>query len=295
MVFNIFNIKIQTIFILICIILVYIRITYNIEPESRELFEIPFHIERKSSDAPRAISGVPLTIYESWHTNQVPGKMRETIYSVLEMNPEFDYYLYSDEACEKFIKDNFNEEVLTAFNTLKPGAYKSDLWRYCILYKKGGVYLDIKFKTLVPLAPIIEVNPEIFVRDMPITFSFDFHSQVYNAFIVSPPNNPIFKGCIDEIIHNCKLKLYKTGPLDITGPGCLFKNINKYKDNKYIYTVPFYTSTNAIYNIVLYHSYTINYNNTRIIESYPEYRREQKLFQKLPHYLELWQNHNVYN
>jgi len=236
-----------------------------------------------------------LTIYESWHSNQVPTKMRQTIYELLDMNPEFDYYLYSDDACRKFIKDNFNEDVVSAFDSLKPGAYKSDLWRYCILYKKGGVYLDIKFKSLVPLAPIIEENPEIFVRDIPINLTFDFDSYIYNAFMVSPPNNPIFKACIEDIVHNCSLKLYKTGALDITGPGCLIKFIKVHKEEKYVDSLLFYNSTRNIIEFLRTQNVIIYYKNIAIIESYNEYRSEQKLFQKSPHYSELWLKRDIYN
>ena len=70
--------------------------------------------------------------------------MKENAEILQEQNPEFKYYLYDDDMCKEFIKDNFDDEILYTFNKLKPGAYKADLWRYCILYIKGGIYLDIK-------------------------------------------------------------------------------------------------------------------------------------------------------
>jgi mannosyltransferase OCH1-like enzyme len=296
MISNRYNtIKIGTLFILICIILAYARMAYIKEPISKELFEIPFHIERKSTTAPRIISGVPLNIYQSWHSNKIPTKMRETIYSLLDMNPEFDYYLYSDDACRNFIKDNFNEDVVAAFDSFKPGAYKSDLWRYCILYKLGGVYLDIKFKSVVPLAPIIEKNPEILVRDLSLSLSFEMNSKVYNGFMVSPPNNPIFKETIEDIVRSSRLKLYKTGYLDITGPGCLLRVIEKNRGYTYIYSVNFYYSYKNIYDFIKSKVIAIYYNNTLIFESYPEYRYEQNLFEKTPHYSKLWLARDVYN
>ena len=33
--------------------------------------------------------------------------------------------------CRDFIQKHFNMETLWAFDKLKPGAYKADLWRYC--------------------------------------------------------------------------------------------------------------------------------------------------------------------
>ena len=65
-----------------------------------------------------------------------------------EQNPEFEHYLYDDDDCRNFISKHFDEEVVEAFDLLIPGAYKSDLWRYCILYVTGGIYLDIKYKPI---------------------------------------------------------------------------------------------------------------------------------------------------
>jgi hypothetical protein len=138
-------------------------------------------------------------------------------------------------------------------------------------------------------------NPEIFVRDIPINLTFDFDSYIYNAFMVSPPNNPIFKACIEDIVHNCSLKLYKTGALDITGPGCLIKFIKVHKEEKYVDSLLFYNSTRNIIEFLRTQNVIIYYKNIAIIESYNEYRSEQKLFQKSPHYSELWLKRDIYN
>ena len=47
--------------------------------------------------------------------------------------------------CREFIKNNFDLDILNAYDILKPGAFKADLWRCCILYIYGGIYLDIKY------------------------------------------------------------------------------------------------------------------------------------------------------
>jgi mannosyltransferase OCH1-like enzyme len=173
-----------------------------------------------------------------------------------------------------------------AFNTLKPGAYKSDLWRYCILYKKGGVYLDIKYYSLVPLVNIIEKNPLIFVRDIPGACLG--HNGIYNAFMVSAPNNNIFKLCIEDIVNSCKNRLYKRNMLDLTGPCLLGEVVTiQYSDN-YINTLQFAFKESWGVHIILY-------NNVEILKMYKEYRKEQTKFQKTKHYGYLWDTKNVYN
>jgi mannosyltransferase OCH1-like enzyme len=221
--------------------------------------------------------------------NKVPIKMKECIYTLITMNPECDYYLYSDEASLEYLKEDYDEEVVSAFNSLKPGAYKSDLWRYCILYKRGGIYLDIKLQSVKPLVPIIEANPTIFVRDWPGSCTEEL--GIYNAFMVSPPNNPIFKYCIDDIVKSCKLKLYKNGVLDITGPCLLGQMIKEHNSLEHIQKLPFKM---IWFNNPPTNDVEIQYNGDVIVKSYKEYRAEQKSFQKAAHYSQMWMNRDVY-
>ena len=65
---------------------------------------------------------------------------------MIAANPEFQHYIYDDGMCREFIKKNFNREVLHAYDSLEPDAFKADLWRYAILYINGGVYVDIKYR-----------------------------------------------------------------------------------------------------------------------------------------------------
>jgi len=284
------------IFIIICIS-IFIYYTFpNLVPKMSDtpqvpLYSVPFHIERKASSGERTVSGVPLTIYESWHSNMVPEKMRDNIYNLLDTNPEFDYYLYSDDASIKFIETNYEPEVANAFRTLIPGAYKSDLWRYCILYKMGGVYIDIKYYSVVPLIDIIRDNPVIFVRDRKGSCKEDI--GLYNGFMVSPPGNSIFKYCIDDIVNSCKLKLYKSNSLDITGPCLLGDIVKKYKTKEYIDKIKFKFGSghplSPLSTVTM-----ITYKGSDILRIYPEYRSEQRDSSKSTHYRLSWFMKKVY-
>ena len=46
--------------------------------------------------------------------------------------------------------------LVERINNLRRFAHKSDLLRYCLLYKLGGVYIDIDLKPLVPFRDIIK-------------------------------------------------------------------------------------------------------------------------------------------
>ncbi len=279
------------------------------------VYRMPHHIPRKDANAPKEINGVPLTIYQSWGTHEIPHHMANNIKQVLEKNPEFDYYLYSDEECRMFIQHNFPADVVKAFDSLRPGAYKSDLWRYCILYKKGGVYMDIKMKPLVPLTNFIKSQPYVFVKDkelietnyvqkkssygeipkdritMEDTEGFMLNPQgrmdecMWNGFMIAPPGFEIFKFCIEEIVQACKQKSYMRNPLDITGPCLLGRVVKKHDAQKFLY-----------YNmLILTGPESIYWNTDKVFMKYSQYRAEQKQFQRSNHYDELWKTSRVYH
>ena len=138
---------------------------------------------------------------------------------VKHANPEFKHYLYDDKMCAEFIKNNFHDDVYKAFNKLKPGAYKADLWRYCVLYIHGGVYMDIKFQTVEGFKLISIIEKEHFVKDLK-----ESGNGIYNAFMISYPKNPTLLEAIGNIVINTQNNYYGEGPLSPTGP-ILLKNI----------------------------------------------------------------------
>jgi mannosyltransferase OCH1-like enzyme len=142
-------------------------------------------------------TAIPLHIYQTWHTNTLPKYMQECVDKLKERNPEFQYHFYNDADCRNYIKDNYNKDVLHAFDKLKPGAYKADLWRYCILYKKGGIYLDIKYQCENNFKLIQLTNKEHFVKDIPI-----YNRQgIYNALLICKPGNNVLLNCINKIVE----------------------------------------------------------------------------------------------
>jgi len=157
---------------------------------------------------------IPLNLYTTWHTKDLPIKMKENVDLLKQQNPEFNFYLFDDYDCRNFIEENFNENVLNAFDMLIPGAYKADLWRYCVLYINGGIYLDIKFHCVNDFKLIELTDKEYFVRDFG-------NLGIYNAFMIVLPQNEIMLKCINQIVINVNNKYYGNDSLSVTGPNLL--------------------------------------------------------------------------
>ena len=63
--------------------------------------------------------------------------MKENYDKLVLQNPELNFNLYDEDSCRQFIQDNFDLDVLNAYNSLIPSSYKSNLWRFCVLYING--------------------------------------------------------------------------------------------------------------------------------------------------------------
>jgi len=258
---------------------------------------------------------IPLDIYQTWHTTKLPPKMSENVNTLKNKNPEFKYHLYDDNDCREFIRKNFEKDVLDAFDSLIPGAYKADLWRYCILYKKGGIYLDIKYRCEDDFKLIELIDKEYFVLDriyvgnnnsinikdeinmvndknyyknnfkkIKINMWKNKELGLYNALMVCKPNNPILLECINSIVENVKQKNYGYNNLYVTGPGLLGE-------------IYFKGDFSILNNIDLFYSITGNYilnRKKKILSHYPEYRTEQLKHQKNEHYGVLWDKKKIY-
>jgi mannosyltransferase OCH1-like enzyme len=225
-------------------------------------------------------SVIPLKMYTCWHTKELPILMQKNYDALIKQNSEFEHFLYDENECREFIRDNFDEEVLNAYNSLIPCSYKSDLWRFCVLYINGGIYLDIKYKCVNGFKLIALTEREYFVRDRPI-------NMTYTALIVVKPQNPIMLKCINKIVSNVSNKYYGKNALDPTGPGLLGTCFSKQEiDAMEIY----FTDTTTDHFKKEY----MVFKNSIILTYYDEYRNEQKKHQKNKYYSQLWDERKIY-
>jgi mannosyltransferase OCH1-like enzyme len=236
-------------------------------------------------------SVIPLNIYLTWGTKKLPKRMQENVDRMIIVNPEFNIQLYDDNDCRKFIQNNFSEDILIAFDTLKPGAYKADLWRLCILYINGGIYADIKLNCINNFKFIALTEKEHLVIDLPNAWK-KRTIGLYNALMVSKPNNELLLRCINKISENVKNKYYDYNFLYPTGPGLLGEEyVKMLKKNE----LTIESELNKLDLCLEIYTENIIFNNVPILEHYKEYRTEQKFFGQTLHYAEIYDLKQIYN
>lgn len=177
---------------------------------------------------------IPKKIILTWKTKNITGTDFEYPINVIKtLNPEYEITIYDDDDCRNFIKDNFDENVLKAYDSLKPTAYKADLFRYCYLYINGGIYLDIKTVCVKSFNYLLQNNKEL------LLISDILDNWIYNGIMGVIPNHQLMKIAIDLSLERILNKEYGETSLDITGPHILSRAFNKWigrNTNENIYT-----------------------------------------------------------
>jgi mannosyltransferase OCH1-like enzyme len=226
---------------------------------------------------------IPKIIIQTDKSNESNLSKYNAVMTFIELNPEYEYMFFDENACYNYIKDNYDEITLNTYNKLKPTAYKADLFRACILYKMGGCYFDIKQINRVPLREIISSKRKILLcKDIQAL-------ALYNAIMLSSPDNIIIRKVIDSIIKNVKNEYYGTCPLCPTGPCLLYKNATRHKtyiENKFNHIIH--------NNYKLRHKGVIYNNKDKKIIISTCYKGYYKKYDE--NYDDnLWHNKNIYN
>ena len=79
---------------------------------------------------------------------------------MISLNKEWEWKFYDDDNIQTWMRQHFSGHVCEMYNSIQVGAAKADLWRYCVLYIHGGVYLDIK-TVLIQNIDTVFTNPRI--------------------------------------------------------------------------------------------------------------------------------------
>ena len=176
------------------------------------------------------MSNIPKKIFQTWEVSEekMGIGMKNLINTWKENNPTYKYYLYDSNDRENFIKNNFSKKIYDAYCRILPGAYKADLWRYCVLYIHGGIYIDIDTLCIGKLDDFLHKKIDFIC---PIDFNKNISEGTHNlsnGFIASVPNSKILKYCIDIIVYQIDNNIIPESKLNFSGPGVLGRAMNIY-------------------------------------------------------------------
>ena len=125
----------------------------------------------------------------------VPGFVMQRIFACCR---GYRVTVFDDEECRAFLEREYTAEHRHTFDAIARGAHKADFFRYCLLYRRGGYYFDIKTDFR---AHVSEFHPP-HVHNLFTTTLSSTKGTVYNGTLACPAGNPMLLEQIRYIMQN---------------------------------------------------------------------------------------------
>jgi hypothetical protein len=234
----------------------------------------PFFLKRNLNKFNKNLDKIPKKIHRFWHTD-MSDKMQKYSDRLQLENADFEYIIYNTESASEFIREHFDGIVLHAFDSLVPFAFKADLFRYCVMYIHGGIYLDMKYESVNGFRFSDIIDREMYVLDIG-------GENVYNALLICKPLSKVMFKCIFQIVKHVRDKDYTDCDLSITGPGMI----------RYMVPTEMKMESNLKHECINYNKYILR-NEIPILKNYHRYYEDTpKCGQKK--YCDYWRNREIY-
>ena len=145
---------------------------------------------------------LPRVIVQTYHNLEAVPRTVQRQFE--ELAPGFPRELFDDASAFAFIKRHFDDDWASLFQNMRVGAHKADLFRYCYLYVKGGIYLDIKTQLVAPLEAICDrldaqgCSMATCLTEQNYMLHHAWRKAcVYQGIIFATPRHPIFLECME--------------------------------------------------------------------------------------------------
>lgn len=209
---------------------------------------------------------IPKKIYRCYSTFEKMKKFQGVFDKTKELMPDYEQVFFDDLMIDEYIKNNFEERIYNAYNKINPeyGAAKADFFRYLIIYKEGGIYMDIKsgpiqkinnffdtYKNKLLVSVGINNIPHFIpkkhlIKLFNLTDDWSYVTKMWQGsewqqFIIAAPKGNIFlKQIIMQVVSNIEngilnKKHYNKGNISVvamTGPIVYSLVIEKFKNRK---------------------------------------------------------------
>jgi len=181
---------------------------------------------------------IPKKIHQIWLGGDFPDKYKRIRDTWIQKNPDWEYKLWIDNDIEEFKLENID-----SFSKINNLGSKSDIFRYEILYRYGGLYIDTDFECLTSFNDLTYLD----------FFTGTGHvnePEVFNGLIACKKEYKLIRKLIDDI------KVVQTNNFDeiitLTGPkyfsNILFEYIKNNLDEKIVvFPTTFFYPFPAVY------------------------------------------------
>ena len=148
-------------------------------------------------------------LHQTWKTKDITPflKYHKSFYDIKWLSLK----IYDDSDIDNYVKNNF-PYFYDFFKSMNRIIEKVDFFRYCVMYKEGGIYCDIDVYCINPDLLYKVVNTNKILLGIEYTLNRYLIGQ---AIIISPPNNKFWIYLMLYIKNNYSALYYppyNTGP-----------------------------------------------------------------------------------
>jgi mannosyltransferase OCH1-like enzyme len=172
----------------------------------------------KNSSLPSQGPIIPKIIHQIWLGGPFPEKYKHLQQTWIKKHPQWEYKLWTEKDIEEFGLQN--KEMYDSATNL---GQKSDIARYEIIYRIGGLYIDTDFECLKSF-DILHYYCDFYTGT-----AFGPTFSVYNGLFAAAPGHPLLKLCIESIDINKIVSADQSlNILFTSGPYYFTDNFKKY-------------------------------------------------------------------
>jgi mannosyltransferase OCH1-like enzyme len=202
---------------------------------------------------------IPKILYQTWDTAIFPKDVKARFSEIRKNYANYEYRFFLDEDMDDFVMEHYPGEVWECYNKLDIRVARADFWRYLVLYKWGGVYLDMDSNLHFPLDELISSQDDAIISAESNPGMFVQWALMFKA------GHPILKVVIDMIVNNINHNAYPKNIHKMTGPSVFSAavqavHVGLYGKKLDHATIQFGDNTTYSHNHVKYRVFGIDYN-----------------------------------
>ena len=160
---------------------------------------------------------IPKIIHQTWKSREIPSDYTKWVNSWQQLNPGWEYRLWTDEDNRNFIKENYPDH-LHMYDSFPKNIMRVDAIRYYLLYTYGGIYADLDFECVARMDSLVANQTIIIGQEPPEHVQAQKRNRMLcNAWMASVPKHPFWHAVISEIhrrhIEGVDNVMGMTGPI----------------------------------------------------------------------------------
>lgn len=206
-------------------------------------FKYRYEVNSFDKIIPRQISKVPKVFHYIWFGKKLPDEYKPFLETWFKYHPDWTFVFWVDNPqnydlgtvfkdftfgdVKAYLQNKPNKEKKIVidvknltfdnrkfFDESKNYGQKSDILKWEVVYRFGGVYIDVDFESLKPLDMLNHMY-DFYTGIQPLDTSF---VQLGAALFAARPGHPILKHCVESIKDDWYKKqiILSTGPLHFT-------------------------------------------------------------------------------